>query len=348
MKKILIIEDNLEVRENTAELLELSGYEVTTAENGKVGVQKATQSPPDIIICDIMMPVLDGYGVLRVLSNNPKTAHLPFIFLTAKAEKSDFRKGMNLGADDYLTKPFDDLELLDAIELRIKKHEQFGQSGITSAAFVNAEEGHKELLKLVEEQEERIFPKKEVVFDEGSYPKRAYYIESGKIKTIKTNDDGKEYIISLYGEGDFVGVTALLQATHHTETAIALEKTIIKPIPQALFLDLIKENSHVNSYLLHILTDELKEKGEQLLDLAYNSVRKRVADALLRLQKRYHDEEEDIFSMAVPRDDLASLVGTAKETVIRTLSDFKEEKLVAIKGSRITILDEAGLANMFN
>ena len=111
MKKILLIEDNPDVRENTSEILSLANYKVTVAENGKIGVELAQQDRPDLIICDIMMPELDGYGVLHILSKKPETANIPFIFLTAKTEKGDIRKGMNLGADDYLTKPFDDTEL---------------------------------------------------------------------------------------------------------------------------------------------------------------------------------------------------------------------------------------------
>ena len=88
MKKILIIEDNLEVRENTAEIIELSNYEVITAENGKIGVQMALDQKPDLIVCDIMMPVLDGYGVYHLLSKHTETASIPFIFLTAKSEKA--------------------------------------------------------------------------------------------------------------------------------------------------------------------------------------------------------------------------------------------------------------------
>src|SRR5690606_12561162 len=127
-----LIEDNPEIRENTAEILELANYRVLQAENGKVGVEVAKKELPDLIVCDIMMPQLDGYGVLHMLGKNPVTASIPFIFLTAKSEKEDFRKGMNLGADDYLIKPFDDLELLDAVEMRLKKHQtlraEFGKS----------------------------------------------------------------------------------------------------------------------------------------------------------------------------------------------------------------------------
>src|SRR6188474_2463150 len=120
-KKILIIEDNVEVRENTSEILELAGYNVVTAPDGKVGVDLAQKEHPDLVICDIMMPELDGYGVLHILNKNAETAAIPFIFLTAKTEKTDIRKGMNLGADDYLTKPFDDTDLLNAIEARLRK-----------------------------------------------------------------------------------------------------------------------------------------------------------------------------------------------------------------------------------
>ena len=116
MSKILVIEDNFEVRENLCEILELTGYEVYSAPNGKIGVQMAISKEPDLIICDVMMPELDGFGVLKILNRNTHTNDIPFIFLTAKAEKSDFRKGMGLGADDYITKPFDDTELLEAVE----------------------------------------------------------------------------------------------------------------------------------------------------------------------------------------------------------------------------------------
>ena len=121
MKKILVIEDNEEVRENLEEILELYGYDVDSAADGKIGVEKALKSPPDLILCDVMMPRLDGFGVLNILSKKSTTANVPFIFLTAKAEKTDFRRGMNLGADDYITKPFFKDELLAVIETRLKK-----------------------------------------------------------------------------------------------------------------------------------------------------------------------------------------------------------------------------------
>src|SRR5215470_13550259 len=123
MKKILFIDDNNELRMNTAEILELANYRVLTAENGKAGVEMALREKPDLVICDIMMPVLDGYGVLHALQKNSATMDTPFIFLTAKTEKSDLRKGMEAGADDYIMKPFTGTELLNAVEGRLKKVE---------------------------------------------------------------------------------------------------------------------------------------------------------------------------------------------------------------------------------
>src|ERR1700753_1839971 len=123
MRKLLVIDDHDDIRENIAEILTLAGYEVFTAQNGKRGVETALRENPELVICDIMMPELDGYGVLHLLRKNDSTANTPFIFLTAKTERTDFRKGMEMGADDYITKPFDDIELLNAIEIRLKKYD---------------------------------------------------------------------------------------------------------------------------------------------------------------------------------------------------------------------------------
>ena len=121
MKKVLVIEDNKEILENTAEILELSNYNVFTAENGRIGIEKALADKPDLILCDIMMPELDGYGVLHMVQSHPQLQHTPFIFLTAKTDPSEVRKGMSLGADDYIPKPFDPTDLLTAVEGRLKK-----------------------------------------------------------------------------------------------------------------------------------------------------------------------------------------------------------------------------------
>lgn len=352
MKKILLIEDNPDVRENTSEILLLAQYDVITAVNGKEGVELAQQHQPDLIICDIMMPVLDGHGVLHMLSKNENTASIPFIFLTAKAERSDFRKGMEMGADDYLTKPFDDVELLNAIEIRLKKNDilkkEFTKNLHGINDFIQEAKGIESLKKLSEEKDIRLYKKKDEIFREGSYPKGIYFIHRGKVKSYQTNDSGKELITELHNEGDFFGFISLLKDEKYNSSAAALEDSEIYMIPKEDFFALIYKNAEVSKKFIEILSDNLIEKEKQLVKLAYNSVRKRVAEALVNLSDKYKKEDETTFSMNVSREDLANIVGTATETVIRTLSDFKEEKYIEVAGGKITILNYEKLAGLKN
>jgi CRP-like cAMP-binding protein/CheY-like chemotaxis protein len=352
MKKILLIEDNKDVRENTAEILKLAQYDVVTAKNGKEGVELAQKDRPDLIICDIMMPVLDGHGALHLLSKNEETSSIPFIFLTAKAERSDFRKGMEMGADDYLTKPFDDVELLNAIESRLKKTDilkkEFTKNLAGINEFINEAKGIESLKKLSETRDIRSYKKKDVIFKEGAYPKGIYFVSKGKVKIFQTNDSGKELITDLHKEGDFFGYLSLLQDEKYTSSATALEDSEIYMIPKEDFFSLIYKNSEVSRRFIEILSNDLRENEKQLVKLAYNSVRKRVAEALVKLSDKYKKETDQKFSMNVSREDLANLVGTATETVIRTLSDFKEEKYIEVAGGMITILNYDRLAGMKN
>jgi DNA-binding NarL/FixJ family response regulator len=123
MKKILVIEDEPEMRRNITMLLRYHEYEPIATENGREGVAAARREKPDLILCDVMLPELDGHGVLQALQTDAALARIPFIFLTAKGEKEDFRSGMNLGADDYLTKPVANADLVRAIEARLRRCE---------------------------------------------------------------------------------------------------------------------------------------------------------------------------------------------------------------------------------
>lgn len=347
MKQILIIEDNEEVRENVAEILELAGYKVFTAPNGKSGVAMAQEEDIDLIVCDVMMPELDGYGVLHMLSRNAQTARIPFIFLTAKAEKGDFRKGMNLGADDYITKPFEDVELLDAVEVRLRKSEALAidiprsVEGLTN--FLNDLRGQHALEELSANRESRYFRLKDLIYQEESHPQALYFINKGKIKTFKTNEDAKEYITGLWKAGDFIGYTALLSQTPYAESAMALEETEVLIIPKEDFFQLVYSNRDVSHRFIRLLANDIEDKEAQLLHLAYDTVRKRVADALLLLQKRFQDPSSAEFAMPISRENLASMVGTAKESVIRVLSEFKSDRLITTQQSEIRILDTEGL-----
>jgi len=334
MKTILLIEDNEEIRENMGEILELSNYKVLTAADGKEGVALAIQNKPDLIVCDIMMPVLDGYGVIHMLQKNNDTQNIPFIFLTAKAERAEIRKGMELGADDYITKPFNGTELLNAVESRLRKSELIRKeiaAGLQGLDELMTTVGGKDALKtFADDRTTSKFKKKQIIYSEGNHPHRMYYVEKGKIKTYKTNDDGKELVIGLYNEGDFFGYMAMLEGTAYKETAEALEDSEIAIIPREDFENLINNNKDVMQKFIKLLANNITERETQLLSLAYNSLRKKVADALMTIHNKYNGGNAET-AIDISRENLANIAGTAKESVIRTLSDFKDEKLIDIR-----------------
>jgi CRP-like cAMP-binding protein/ActR/RegA family two-component response regulator len=348
-KKVLIIEDNNDIRENVIEILELAGYSVSSASNGKEGVDQAFKDAPDIILCDIMMPELDGYGVLYLLSKRPETIAIPFIFLTAKAEHFDRRKGMEMGADDYLTKPFDDMELLNAIESRLKKKE--GQQAFYSKSLdrldslVAKRDGLAALHKIIAERKARPFKKSQVIYYEGDKGNGLYLVLSGKVKTIKLAEDGRELMTGMYGADDYLGINAMLSNEEYADTATALEDCMLCLIPKEQLEQLLNLYPEVGREFIKLLANDIREKEEQLLQMAYHSVRKKMAEALLRLYRQPNTADD---SIKISREDLAAMAAMATETVSRTLSDFKEEGLIEKKGSTITILNLARLTKMKN
>jgi CRP-like cAMP-binding protein len=352
MKKtrILVIEDNDDIRESIAEILVLAGYEVFEAADGRAGVELANANLPDLILCDIMMPELDGYGVLYLLNKNPQTSATPFIFLTAKAERMDMRKGMEMGADDYLVKPFDDVELLNAIETRLSKREKQeifyskSISQLTSLAAGNA--GIKELDKMIMERKVRSIRKKQIIYYEGDTVSGIFLVLTGKVKTIRLSEDGRELLTGMYGPDEYFGIPALLLNEPYAETAEALEDTTVCQLPKEMLEELLNRYPDVARQFIHILSNNLLDKEEQLLQLAYHSVRKRMAEVLIRLCKL--EKQDGQISLKISRDNLAAMAGMATETVSRILSDFKDEGIIERKGSQIAILDHPRLQQMKN
>lgn len=337
-KTILVIEDNNEIRENTSEILELAGFKTITAENGRQGVDLALKNKPDLIICDIMMPELDGYGVLHLLRKNVETESVPFIFLTAKTERSDFRKGMEMGADDYITKPFDDSELLSAVEVRLKKAEVLEHkypsnvSGLSE--FIKDINSLGSVDKLAEEYDINSYDKKIVLFQEGKRPRFLYYLVKGKVKCYKDHEDGKEYITNFYSEGDFIGYTALIEDAYYDETAIVMEHAEIAQIPKDDFVKMVHSDISIAAKFIHIIAKNVKEKEERLLNLAYSSLRKRVAKALINIVDKFQftDPKKPI---EISREEIAQYIGTATESLNRTIADFKAEGLIDINKGKI-------------
>lgn len=346
---ILVIEDNPEMADNIVSILELGNYHVLSAPNGKIGVELAQKHLPDLILCDVMMPELDGYGVLHILHKDPETASIPFVFLTAKADKSDFRAGMNLGADDYISKPFDGFELLKVIEIRLKKSNllksDFGNSLHGVNAFFSHARELKEFQKLSEDRPLRSFKKRDIVYMEGQTPADLYFIVYGMVKSYKINADGKELVTGIHKAGMFLGYTALLEERAYSEHAEALEETRLALIPKADFLTLLYSSKDVARKFIQLISRDLDEAEKRLLDVAYQSVRQRVAGALLQIRgKSSPSGPEKLISLA--RKDISGLIGTATESLNRTLADFKEEGIIEIGEDGVRIIDEKKLERL--
>ena len=348
-RTILIIEDNLEIREGTAEILELTGsYNVLTAENGKIGVDLALKHIPDLILCDIMMPELDGYGVLYMLSKQESTMHIPFIFLTAKSERVDMRKAMEMGADDYLVKPFDDIELLNSIESRLRKRDSL-QSVLEKPTVLNLSEEDQHILlnDLVKEARVKLYKKKQLIYEDGDSPIYVYYLVKGKVRTFLYYQDGRELSTNIHTDGQFFGYESILLNEGYTESASALEDTEVALIPKEKFFELMFNKPVIATKFIKLLSGNVKEKEEQMLGFAYDSVRKRVANTLVHVaSKTIELPEQDEVVIRISRDDLAALAGTANETISRMLADFKDEKLIIKEGNAIRIYSIEKLKNI--
>jgi DNA-binding response OmpR family regulator/DNA-binding MarR family transcriptional regulator len=345
MKKILVIEDNPEVREVLEEVLELSGYGVTTASDGTEGVSAALLDPPDLILCDVMMPKLDGYGVLSILSKKTATAGIPFVFLTAKAEREDMRRGMSLGADDYVTKPFYKDELLRVIETRMRKRENQTTGAPPSqpekGVLVDPEAGRKLLYELCKDREVRSFSAQQTIVEQGRNVRYIYLVQEGLVKLSRLNSYGKSYVLNVLGTNDFFGHTAALNEEVFPFGAEAISAAQVCLLPKDDFIQAVNSDRHLSAFLLRELSRNITEKQLKLLHLAYDTVRQRVVEALLEIRKVHPDPEAPI---DILRSDLAEMAGTAKETVVRVLTDLKQEGLIEVEDALIHIRQPNALA----
>ena len=343
MKTVLLIEDDIVLRENTTELLELSGYTVLYASNGKTGVALAKKELPDIIICDIMMPELDGYSALKILSNNKATKYIPFIFLSAKSERSDVRKGMNLGADDYITKPFTEDDLISAIESRLAKVSILQElNTLTKSEILQPNQTELKTLNDLKNffddyGDEFMFNKEDVIYHEDDHSNYIYLINQGAVKCYRIDGHGKELVTALYKEDDLFGYTSFTQNIPHKETATALTNTKLVGISIIDFSDILDKNHKVVLELIELLTHDLSNVKEQLLQMAYGTVNKKTATTILKFAEKINRKPED--PIKISRNDLASVAGIASETLIRALTEFKKQGIIKAEGRNIKVID---------
>jgi CheY-like chemotaxis protein/CRP-like cAMP-binding protein len=350
MKTILIIEDDTVLRETTAEILELESYKVITAANGKRGIELAKIIIPDIIVCDIMMPEIDGYDVLKLLSEDEKTKRIPFIFMSAKTEIKDIRKGMDLGADDYLTKPVNDELLISAIESRLAKavllQEEEANVEISneSSEFKNIENIDDLKNYFCDFGVSKSYKKGEVIYREGELCNTIFLVYKGAIKSSKIDEFGKELIINVFKDDDLFGFSTICENTHYFETTAAMEKTELMLVTKNTIQKIIENNYKLSLEVFQLINENLTEVKEQLLQMAYGSMRRKTANTILKFAQKMNRKPSD--SINISRRDLAGVAGIATESLIRTLTDLKKEGIIEIEGRNIRIIDLEALESI--
>jgi CRP-like cAMP-binding protein len=348
MKKVLFIENQSNENKIVRETITIGGFQLLLADNGRAGIRMAIEHKPDLIISNIELPLLDGLSVLHLLRKNEEFLLTPIIFISEKNDPHEIRKIMAAGADDCISRPFNETDLLYAIECRLSKAEDLlkysSQNGHKVDEFIN----EKELLStFLDGRNHHSYSKKQKIYSEGENPKYLYFIKKGKVKLKKSNSEGKDLIVELCGEGDFIGHTALIQNSSYRESAESIDYAELALIPRADFQDLIKCNLMMANRFNQILALNLVQKNSHLVNMAYNSLRKKVAEALLLLKDKYEEDEEANFNISINREDLANIAGTAKESLIRTLSDFKSESLIDIKqDGSISLLNVKALVSL--
>ena len=352
MKTILLIEDDIVLRETTAEILELENYKVVTAADGKRGAEQAKILLPDLIICDIMMPEMDGYDVFKVLLEDEKTKRIPFIFMSAKTEIKDIRKGMDLGADDYLTKPVEEELLLSAIESRLAKSELLHEASIDEETIEETKNLFKDI-KNVEDLKNyfcdfgtsKIYKKGEFIYKENDNSNFVYLVYKGKVKGVKIDEFGKELIVTIHKDDDLFGFSAIFDNSRNYESTITMEKAEIMIVSKRILQDILKNNYSLSLDILHLINEHLSEVKDQLLQMAYGTMRRKTAKTILKFANKMRYKPST--SINIARRDLASVAGIATESLIRTLTDLKKEGIIEIEGRNIKIIDLEKLESIY-
>lgn len=337
-KRILIIEDDRVDRENITSILQLADYDIIAAENGKLGVEKACFYKPDLILCGVLLPELDGYGVLQVIMRNRSLQKTPLIFMSGKNKHEDIRRGMDLGASDYITKPLEESELLSAVASRLKIKEILEYKTENKGALPQKWRID-DIEKIFKLHKIKKFKTGSTVYCEGSIGNHIYYIVKGEVKTFRINRDGKELITEIYEDKSFFGFTSLLENKPYLENAEAIKPTELIRIKKYEMMTLIRSNPQLGLNFIDMLTHDLEHIKDHLMHLVYDSVRRKTADAIIQL----HHQSEKNQPLEISRSDLASFLGIAKETLTRTLTEFKEKNLIRTYKNQIVILDEKNL-----
>lgn len=358
MQKILFIQDQAQKEEDIRQLLGLSNYRVVVAADGREGIEMALGERPDLILCDTQLSSVDGYGVIHALQHYPETRGIPVVLLMSMAEKDSFREAMKAGADDFLARPFEGIDLLRAVEACLERHRNrvSGEHGafMKSGGRLQGEHAHvgtdsrEDADWRPDEQDIRSFKKRTLLYLEGQRASQVWYVVSGKVKTYLIHSDGKELITSICGPGDCVACAAAVHGGSYTDNAQVLEDSTLTLIPRPEFLRLLAGNPGFIRQMIKWLSRSSRTQETGLLNLAYSSLRKKVANGILSLWDNFRKEDDGKAYISISRENLAAIIGSAPESLTRTLSDFRRERLIEITDGKIYLLDEGGLRNMIN
>lgn len=349
MKKILLIGDQPAAGNNTRDILALSNFNVLTAPNPVEAGALALKDPPDLLICDLDGAGADLQATLGSLQREPALKHLPVIVFTGDADKANTRRIMDLGADDYLIKPFEGIELLRAVDACLEKQQRRLQSlHPASPTHDPATSPEPAQPWWPADQDPQYYRKKKMLYGEGHRASQVWYIIEGKIKTYLLHADGKELITGIHGPGECVGYTAVLGRGAHTDNAQVLEDAQLIGISRQDFLSILQSDSAFARQLVHWLAQTAGNTDAGLLNFAYSSLRKKVANGILQLAFNLQQHQEGKRYIAISRENLAAFVGSAPESLTRTLGDFRKEGLIDITDGRIWLLNEEKLKNMLN
>ncbi|WP_316753021.1 response regulator [Pedobacter gandavensis] len=344
--KILIIADESDSRTSTILLLKMANYDVIEAYNGKQGVNQALTIQPDLILCNTMLPDIDGYMILSLIKKLPQAQNIPFIILASKNDQNEVRKSMIMGADDYLIKPFRNIEILETIEMRLKKRAEQKKRPDSVVNGGNIKNGIESFEKIITESRLRHFKRKQVIYYQEDSADAIHLIASGSVKTLKTTPDGRDLVTGIYKENEYFGINAYFSAEVHHETAETIEETLLYTFPRAVLDPLIDKFSDLSKKFIGIIAANNLKKEHQLLEFAYFSVRKRMSQLLLRLYPK--NNAGVVQWIDISRENLAAMSGMASETVSRVLSDFKKDGLIMRDSNKIMIIDPLRLAHLKN
>lgn len=309
MTDILIIEDDQLVRESILAVLESKGFRVLGAENGIVGLHLAETHLPDLILCDILMPGIDGYEVLSALSSNQATQGIPFVFLTARVEREDWRLAMKMGADDYLTKPFTVDELLETIAARLKKHMLL--TALRTKKSKSAADVERSVL--------RFSPNQDIPLQPDSF----WQVRRGLVKLSALLAEGEEIVIGWAIAPMLFGTNIVLSDIYYEATAIG-EVELVQFSAQDLA---------ISPQLVKALLPRLHQSDALLAVCGQRRADDRLKGLLLLLKQELGEPVPGGTRLKVrfTHQDLANTIGTARATVTLLLSQFKQNGWIAVE-----------------